>query len=186
MTSLQGQTKGQAKKSNVVNAADRGLGKRAHGRELYEESIHQHQRAAVASEERGLNRPSHQRHAERQRVGYDVISNQVFFGREGRPPPPPRARPPESVWDRLAGPAMPPTKNNAAGVEKESAGNPINSVWGGRDRSDALDHGSVSSGDERISNGQGDRDGRDEATTSSTQQIVPPLDLSRKNSIVGS
>lgn len=82
--------------------ANRGLNKRARGRELHEKHIQQHQQVATVSEDRALNRPSHQRHAERLRAGHDVISNHDFSGRDGRPPPLPRAQPPVSVWERLA------------------------------------------------------------------------------------
>lgn len=41
------------------------------------------------------------RHVEVLRTGHNVISNQVFTGREGKPPLQPRARPPVPVWDRI-------------------------------------------------------------------------------------
>lgn len=85
-------------------AADRGLTKRVAGRKVHEESIRQHERKAAIDDERTLNRPSHMRHVEVLRTGHDVISNQVFTGRVGKPPPQPRARPPVSVWDKLSGP----------------------------------------------------------------------------------
>lgn len=82
--------------------AERGLSKRTRGREVSEQNVRRHQQAEVISEERALNRPSYRRHADRLRAGFDVISNQDYSGRDGRPPPPPRARPPVAVWDRVA------------------------------------------------------------------------------------
>ena len=89
-------------KNSSSSVADRGLSKRTRGRQAHEENIRQHERAAAISEQRALNRPSHQRHVEVLRTGHDVISNQIFTGREGKPPPQPRAKPPVPVWDRLS------------------------------------------------------------------------------------
>ncbi|CAM9251703.1 unnamed protein product [Ectocarpus fasciculatus] len=86
-----------------ASVQDRGLSKRTRGRETYEDNIRQHERAAAASEQRTLNRPSHMRHVEVLRTGHNVISNRDFAGREGKPPPQPRAKPPMPVWDRLKG-----------------------------------------------------------------------------------
>ncbi|CBN75137.1 conserved unknown protein [Ectocarpus siliculosus] len=86
-----------------ASVQDRGLSKRTRGRQTYEDNIRQHERAAAASEQRTLNRPSHMRHVEVLRTGHNVISNQDFAGREGKPPPQPRAKPPMPVWDRLKG-----------------------------------------------------------------------------------
>lgn len=97
------QPKVSTAKGEVAAVDDRGVNKRAHGRHIHEEHIRQHERTAAISEQRALNRPSHMRHVEVLRTGHDVISNQVFTGREGRPPPQPRARPPVPVWDRLSG-----------------------------------------------------------------------------------
>ncbi|CAN0486543.1 unnamed protein product, partial [Ectocarpus sp. 12 AP-2014] len=86
-----------------ASVQDRGLSKRTRGRQTYEDNIRQHERAAAASEQRTLNRPSHMRHVELLRTGHNVVSNQDFAGREGKPPPQPRAKPPKPVWDRLKG-----------------------------------------------------------------------------------
>lgn len=86
-----------------ASVQDRGLSKRTRGRQTYEDNIRQHERAAAESEQRILNRPSHMRHVEVLRTGHNVISNQDFAGREGKPPPQPRAKPPMPVWDRLKG-----------------------------------------------------------------------------------
>ncbi|CAB1119297.1 unnamed protein product [Ectocarpus sp. CCAP 1310/34] len=98
----------QQPKTTVVDMTsasvqDRGLSKRTRGRQTYEDNIRQHERAAAASEQQILNRPSHMRHVEVLRTGHNVISNQDFAGREGKPPPQPRAKPPMPVWDRLKG-----------------------------------------------------------------------------------
>lgn len=84
--------------------ADRGLAKRAHGRQIHAEDVRRHERTAEVRDQRTLNRPSHMRHVETLRTGHDVISNRVFTGRKGKPPREPRARPPVPVWDRLARP----------------------------------------------------------------------------------
>lgn len=97
------QPKNTIVKKKPASVADRGLSKRTRGRQAHEENIRQHERAAVVGEQRILNRPSHMRHVEVLRTGHNVISNQVFTGREGKPPPQPRAKPPMPVWDRLAG-----------------------------------------------------------------------------------
>ncbi len=88
---------------NKSSVADRGLFKRTRGRQAHEENIRQHERTAALNEQRTLNRPSHMRHVEVLRTGHDVISNRVFTGRDGKPPPQPRAKAPLPVWDRLAG-----------------------------------------------------------------------------------
>lgn len=127
--------KQQPKKTVVKNdssVADRGLTKRTRGRQAHEENIRQHERAAAISEQRALNRPSHQRHVEVLRTGHNVISNRVFTGREGKPPPQPRAKPPVPVWDRLsrqpeAAAAAPRSTRGQEGNQREEEGS------GGRD-----------------------------------------------------
>lgn len=104
--------------------AERGLSKRTRGREVNEQNVRRHQQAEVISEQRALNRPSYRRHAERLRAGFDVISNKDYSGRDGRPPPPPRARPPVAVWDRVAGQATNIARAGSghdSGVEAPSA-----------------------------------------------------------------
>eukprot|EP00752_Nemacystus_decipiens_P006911 g6205.t1 len=99
---------------NNSSVADRGLSKRTRGRQAHEENIRQHERAAAISEQRALNRPSHQRHVEVLRTGHNVISNRIFTGREGKPPPEPRAKPPVPVWDRLSRQSGQPEAGGAA------------------------------------------------------------------------
>lgn len=100
--------------------ADRGLTKRSRGRQAHEENVRQHERQHERAEQRILNRPSHMRHVEVLRTGHDVISNQVFTGRQGRPPAKPRARPPAPVWDRLSGPEVSSWLGSQGVAEKAS------------------------------------------------------------------
>lgn len=190
--------------------ADRGLSKRTRGREAHEENIRQHEHAAAVSEQRALNRPSHMRHVEVLRTGHDVISNQVFTGREGKPPPKPRARPPAPVWDRLSGPEAAVELNLQDGTEKASTicpggreGGTDNN--GGRPSKTCGDSGrqrvgSSSASDCRIEKADntlvttrqqekhkdckpsGGKTSVDVGTAVATyQQVVPPLDLSRRS-----
>ncbi|CAM9647124.1 unnamed protein product, partial [Hapterophycus canaliculatus] len=99
----QQQPKKTVVKNKPASVADRGLSKRTRGRHAHEENVRQQERAAALREERTLNRPSHMRHVEVLRTGHNVVSNEIFTGRGGRPPPQPRARPPMPVWDRLSG-----------------------------------------------------------------------------------
>lgn len=183
-------TKQQPKKTVVKNqsssVADRGLSKRTRGRQAHEENIRQHERAAAISEQRALNRPSHQRYVEVLRTGHNVISNRVFTGREGKPPPQPRAKPSVPVWARLSRqPGQPGQPEPAAAVpgptrgqersQREEAGStaPATAPGGsGRDLRD--DRGG--SGESSRRRGRGEDDSGDRGSEKGGKDRQPPLE----------
>lgn len=204
------QPKNTIAKKNTASVADRGLSKRTRGRQAHEENIRQHERAADVSEQRILNRPSHMRHVEVLRTGHNVISNQVFTGREGQPPPQPRAKPPMPIWDRLSGqPGHPEAmataearatlvRERGQGVEGNTTGVANGSQMVLADRGGGSDKPPCGKEERGSSSG---RDRSSEQTTShvgessagsgaeilqaataasSTKPAVPPLDLSRQ------
>lgn len=178
--------------------ADRGVNKRAQGRQIHEENIRKHERAAALSEQRLLNRPSHMRHTEVLRTGHDVISNQVFTGREGRPPPQPRARPPVPVWDRVSGGGNREVEESAArgdwrgnggggggvddgGVAYRGDGGGSRNDNGRRDNNDGASSGRQERSTASRSHHQQQQGSNGETATMTTKkQVVPQLELSRQ------
>lgn len=195
------QAKDPAGGGGTEDVADRGLNKRVRGREICEENIRQHEAAAGSSEERALNRPSHERHAERLRTGYDVISNEIFTGRTGQPLPPPRTRPPMPVWNRLA-----ESEHGSASAEQQVASSTreLGKATGEGDKTTVEQACGVAmtrgdSGRRRENStvpSQGPTSARRQLesedsnewsingnSTIGAKQIVPPLDLSRQSEV---
>lgn len=210
MNNCRRKSRTQAKKTIVKNkssVADRGLSKRTRGRQAHEENIRQHERTAALNEQRTLNRPSHMRHVEVLRTGHDVISNRVFTGRNGRPPPQPRAKAPLPVWDRLAGQRRESSEATATGAlgppagreagrgleEKSTGATAIGSSGRGHSRDGGGHDSSIGSSghagrsgdreneqqaENRTPPGEGNGVGENGADAARSKPAVPRLDLS--------
>ena len=185
---------------------ERGLNKCVHGREEFEKNVRRHELERERAEQRMLNRSSHTRHAEVLRTGYDIISNQVFTGREGRPPPRPHARPPVPAWGWISGPDTRGPEQEASACRPDEGGTRCDANGGGGAMVDAryqkneTPHGESNffrGGDNEADEAtvkrdrrrwegaiRGHDDGDSAIAVSRTKPTVPMLDLPMKSGTV--